>query len=770
MEKDRCQIITVSPTVSTESLLELIREQRVDHDYLLIRNEGYEIDLPQVSLRRMVEVAKATDAILLYSDYKVMNPDGSLTAHPLATYQGGSVRDDFDFGPQILIDLNALKEKLSDRPDAKEEYSSEHSGLYALRLFIASDLIDKPGIVHLPEYLYVSTENDRRTSGEKQFDYVNPRNASVQKERERVFTQFLRDIKAALMPVSRLIDPDAGKFPVEASVIIPVRDRARTIAEAVESALSQDTPFDFNVIVIDNHSTDGTTEIVAKLATTNPRVIHLIPTRLDLGIGGCWDLAIRDRRCGRFAIQLDSDDKYKESTTLTQIVDCFRRERCAMVIGSYELTDFDGNPIPPGLIDHKEWTPDNGHNNALRINGLGAPRAFHTPVLREIGVPNVSYGEDYALGLRISREYKIGRIYDSLYLCRRWQGNSDADLSQERVNANNRYKDWLRTVEIEARRKIVLEASGKYLRQEEEARTEIERFYKRQLRAWPLAQQNHVDLYKTQVRCFEVCGQPILAGFNPARAISSGAKTDKVSIAARPCFLCGENRPGCQRKMQIADGYSLLVNPYPLGEYHFTIASDTHQPQSITACEPDRSSRYSTMFDLALKLPRWLVFYNGPRCGASAPDHMHFQALRRDEDNTPRNWDDLTARLPYKTIRFAAHDKEALDRRMAEIVDELSRLPENQGEEEPRMNIFMQRRYNRAGYISGDTVWVDVLVIPRRAHRPSCYGTGKGEMMISPGAIDMLGWLVVPRKEDFDSLDDAKVEKILRETTYFKDC
>lgn len=766
MEKYRCHTITVSPTVSTESLMGRIKNHFGKSDYLLIRNEGYDIELPPESLRRMMEVAKSTDAILLYSDFRVMNPDGSLSPHPLAPYQGGSVRDDFDFGPQILIDLQALSDKLQD----EDVYPSEHSGLYALRLFIASDLMDKLRIVHLPEYLYVSTESDRRSSGERQFDYVNPRNASVQKERERVFTQFLCDIKAALMPVSRLIDMDEGDFPVEASVIIPVRDRARTIAEAVESALSQQTQFDFNVIVVDNHSSDGTTEILSTLAQADPRLIHLVPARRDLGIGGCWDLAIRDPQCGRFAIQLDSDDKYKDSATLARIVDCFRQERCAMVIGSYELTDFDGNPIPPGLIDHKEWTADNGHNNALRINGLGAPRAFHTPVLREIGVPNVSYGEDYALGLRISREYRIGRIYDPLYLCRRWQGNSDADLSQERINANNTYKDWLRSVEIEARRKIVLDASMGYVSKERKAQEEIKRFFDRQHKVWPLALKNQMDLYKTEVRSFEVCGQPIFAAHNPARAISSGAKTDKKSIAGRPCFLCERNRPGCQRKMQIVDGYSLLVNPYPLGEYHCTIASDTHQPQRINVCEPDGSSRYSTMFDLALKMPQWMVFYNGPHCGASAPDHLHFQAVLRDDDTSGHNWDDLTRRLPYKTLRFKAHDKETLDREMATIINELSRLPENQGEEEPRMNIFMQRRYNPAGYVTADTVLVDVLVIPRRAHRPSCYGTGKGQMMISPGAVDVLGWLVVPREADFDNLDDAKVEEILRETTYFKDC
>lgn len=437
--------LTVNPAISTQELQNLLEDASDEGSkYIFIQLEGYDIDLPKESVRRFLQVAEDTGASLVFSDFRDKNAEGKLTAHPLADYQSGSVRDDFDFGPLMLLYLPSCLTTF---------HPSEHSGLYALRLELASTNCDP--IFHLREPLYTASQVDFRTSGEKQFDYVDQRNALIQKEREMIFTSYLKDIKAYLTPVSKLIDPEDGKFPVEASVIIPVRNRAATIADAVNSALSQTADFEFNIIVVDNHSTDGTTEILQAIAAENPRVIHLIPESLTLGIGGCWDLAVNDPRCGRFAIQLDSDDKYKGSAVLSEIVAKFHEERCAMVIGSYELTDFDGNPIPPGLIEHKEWTDANGHNNALRINGLGAPRAFYTPVLREIGIPNVSYGEDYALGLRISREHKIGRIFHSLYLCRRWKGNSDANLSQDRVNINNAYKDQLRTIEIEARKNYI---------------------------------------------------------------------------------------------------------------------------------------------------------------------------------------------------------------------------------------------------------------------------------------------------------------------------
>lgn len=458
--KEIVKTIVVSPTISSDGLLRLIEsasaagsgsanetDSQSAPDFYCFILEGHRIEMDEAELHRLTDVAVQSNASLVFSDFRVKTGEGSMVNHPVADYQEGSVRDDFDFGHLFLV-----KSKDVEAREVKEQMGhSGFSGLYAMRLALEL-LHGTRAILHIPEYLYISSDADSRTSGERQFDYVNPRNEEVQRDRETVFTKYL-ERKGMWLPAEKEdINLDEGDFPVEASVIIPVRDRARTIIEAVDSALSQTAPFRFNVIVVDNHSTDGTTEKLISRSREDSRLIHIIPERVDLGIGGCWNLAIHDPRCGRFAVQLDSDDRYKDSFTLKKIVEKFRQANCAMVIGAYELTDFDGNPIPPGLIDHKEWTDENGANNALRINGLGAPRAFFTPILRQIGVPNVSYGEDYALGLRISRDRRIGRIYESLYLCRRWDGNSDANLSQERVNANNHYKDWLRTVEMRARK------------------------------------------------------------------------------------------------------------------------------------------------------------------------------------------------------------------------------------------------------------------------------------------------------------------------------
>jgi glycosyltransferase involved in cell wall biosynthesis len=774
--------IVVSPTIGTAQLLAAIRKEvdECDAEYIAIHLEGYELDVPEQCIQRMVQTADSTDCALVYSDYRVRNADGSLTNHPLAAYQNGSLRDDFDFGPLMLINANTLFQKfkvgkdISPRAGEKPE-ESEFSGLYACRLFLHGHF-GQNNIVHIPEYLYTSSEIDLRKSGEKQFDYVNPRNANVQKEREQVCTQFLRNVNAMLLPVDRTIDYSHSDFPLEASVIIPVRDRQRTIADAVESALSQVANFDFNVIVVDNHSTDGTTEILAELAAKNSRLVHIIPERTDLGIGGCWELAIQNERCGRFAVQLDSDDKYKDTTTLQQVVDCFHREGCAMVIGSYELTDFDGNPIPPGLIDHKEWTAENGHNNALRINGLGAPRAFYTTVLRSIHVPNVSYGEDYALGLRISREYKIGRIYNSLYLCRRWQGNSDANLSQERINANNTYKDWLRTVEFEARRKQLHNECYAYRKWANKVFNDIKKFYDKQLNCWPLAAKNVGDLITKKQKFLEVGDKTYVVMFNPSRAVSSGAKTDAKSIAERPCFLCSKNRPKEQKPLAIIDGYQLLVNPYPILPDHFTIVSETHQPQRLFDCMDNDHSRLASMFMICQKMPQFKVFYNGAKCGASAPDHLHFQAVAScyfrmltyfDVELEPNQEILNSASYPYRHYKFTAYSIEELEKQMATIKAELMELPENQGEPEPMVNVFMEAGCASNNIPTLEHPAVDVLVIPRRAHRPSCYGTGPDQMMISPGAIDVFGGIVTCRREDFDNLDNETLEQILRETTFF---
>jgi glycosyltransferase involved in cell wall biosynthesis len=757
METLDIKTITVSPTISTDKLIELFyKHYKKQEKFLLVMVEGYDVDIAPESIKRMAQAMNENSAAMVYADYKVNNQDGTLSNHPLASYQDGSIRDDFDFGPLFLLSLSAV---LMFEPSARIMYSeySQFSGLYAVRLSLHANY-KYDSIVHVPEYLYISSEVDNRKSGEKQFDYVNPRNINVQKEREQICTSFLGHLQICLTQRDKLINPKEGAFPVEASVIIPVRDRAKTITDAVNSALSQEADFDFNVIVVDNHSTDGTTEILQQIAAKNSHVVHIIPLRRDLGIGGCWDLAVHSEQCGRYAIQLDSDDKYKDATTVAQIVDSFHREKCAMVIGSYELTDFDGNPLPPGLIDHKEWTPENGHNNALRINGLGAPRAFYTPVLREIGVPNVSYGEDYALGLRISREYRIGRIYHSLYLCRRWNGNSDANLNQERINTNNQYKDWLRTNEMHARHAIAIsEPSAKY----KANKAAIEALIAKQLEQWPLAAQNFASLNQLKTKVLQVGGADIQVLFNQARAISSGAKTDAASIAKRPCFLCEANRPTCQIATPILDGYSMLVNPYPIFSTHLTIVSNTHQPQRINVAEPDGSSRYLTLFDLCQKLPSMVIFYNGAKCGASAPDHLHFQAAGAEE------FDDLFSplcKLPYKRYKIEGVSRDHIEAAISDVMSEIAKLPANFNEEEPQVNLFMKVA-SRGGFL--DTV--NVVIVPRRAHRPSCYGTGNGQLMISPGAVDVAGKIITARQEDFDNLDASKLTQILSETTYFNE-
>ena len=426
------------PVFKSETIRRIAAESKAD--YALVYTKTTTLELGYMALERLLQIAQDTEAGLVYADhYQVKG--GELVKALVIDYQKGSLRDDFDFGSVLFFDAAALKESVQ---RMTETY--QHAGLYDLRL----KLSQRYALVHANEYLYSEVEEDNRKSGEKQFDYVDPRNRDRQIEMEKACTQHLKEIGGYLEPHFKDIDFNQGEFEVEASVIIPVRNREATIGAAIESVLKQQTKFKFNLIVIDNHSTDGTTEAIDAFKADG-RVVHLVPERTDLGIGGCWNYGVNSAHCGKFAVQLDSDDLYKDEHTLQTIVDAFYEQKCAMVIGSYMMTDFDLNELPPGVIDHKEWTPDNGRNNALRINGLGAPRAFYTPVLRSIGLPNTSYGEDYAMGLNISRHYQIGRIYDVLYLCRRWGGNSDAALSIEKVNANNLYKDRIRTWELEAR-------------------------------------------------------------------------------------------------------------------------------------------------------------------------------------------------------------------------------------------------------------------------------------------------------------------------------
>ena len=440
-----CKDVTIvqpqSNVRSTVSLREIA--SGVKTKYVLLYQKAASCDMSEDALARMVRVADDTGALMVYADHYVVK-DGIREAHPLIDLQEGALRDDFDFGTVTLVRTDVLRE-FTERQSREYEYAA----LYAFRLYMQR----KGLIFHLNEYLYTSEMLDMRKSGEKQFDYVNPRNREVQIEMEQAVTEHLTII-GALVDNKKYKEPQftLGDFPVEASVIIPVYNREKTIADAVRSALSQEASFEYNVIVVDNHSTDNTGKILRKIA--DPRLVVIVPKRTDLGIGGCWNEAVYSKSCGRFAVQLDSDDLYSGTDTLQRIVDCFHEQRTGMVIGSYRMCDFDLQTLPPGIIDHREWTDDNGANNALRINGLGAPRAFFTPLLREVGFPNTSYGEDYALGLWFSRTYRIGRIYDELYLCRRWGGNSDADLSIDKLNKNNSYKDKLRTIELLARKKI----------------------------------------------------------------------------------------------------------------------------------------------------------------------------------------------------------------------------------------------------------------------------------------------------------------------------
>ncbi len=432
-------VLSVHEIISSQSIRKI--SEQVKTDYVLLIMKDTKIDFGSYSLERFLNVAKNTGAGIVYSDYYEIK-ENKLSKHPVIEYQLGSLRDDFNFGPVLLIKTEALKKAVLNFTD-----DFHFAGLYDLRLIISQDY----PIIRIQEFLYTAIETDIRKSGEKQFDYVDPKNREVQLEMEKAVTNHLKKINAFLHATFETIAIDENGFEIEASVIIPVRNRAKTIGDAIKSVLNQSADFNFNLIIVDNHSTDGTTDVIKQAAKNDNRIIHIIPERKDLQIGGCWNEGIMNENCGRFSIQLDSDDIYADENTLQKIVDKFRDEKCAMVIGSYKLTDFELNEIPPGLIDHKEWTPENGRNNALRINGLGAPRAFYTPLLRRIKIPNVSYGEDYAVGLEISRNYQIGRIYDPIYLCRRWAGNSDAALDVEKVNSNNFYKDKIRTIEVLAR-------------------------------------------------------------------------------------------------------------------------------------------------------------------------------------------------------------------------------------------------------------------------------------------------------------------------------
>ena len=736
-----CTFVVIDRMESSNTVMSIA--ENTDADYLLLCTRMTSVRWGLYALERFLRTADDTGAVMVYSDHYSLE-EGALTKHPAIDYQAGSLRDDFDFGSLWLIKSQALLDYVAQTDRVDYQYA----GLYDLRLYLSR----KGEIFHLNEYLYTEAELDTRKSGEKQFDYVNPRNREVQIEMERACTAHLEKVGAIVdTNFYRQPDFDEQDFACEASVVIPVFNREKTIADAVKSALSQKTNFPYNVIVVNNHSTDSTGEILDSI--DDERLIQIVPGRTDLGIGGCWNVAVNSDHCGKFAVQLDSDDLYSSPKTLQKIVDAFHEQKAAMIIGSYRMCDFDLNTLPPGLIDHKEWTEDNGCNNALRINGLGAPRAFFTPLVRQIQFPNTSYGEDYALGLAFSRRYRIGRIYDELYLCRRWGGNSDAALSVERVNANNLYKDRLRTMELKARQQML---QGKADIMEDSS---ISRFFNRQLEMWEDARHRFRDLKHVEVRQLS---DQLKVQFNPARIVSTGAKIDKHTLGERPCFLCERNRPKEQMTKQIDDHFQLLVNPFPILPVHFTIPATKHQPQSIYR-------HYGEMHRLLSLHSELMVFYNGPKCGASAPDHLHFQAGTSGVLPLQTNWQRLSRNL---TDVISLNDEEKIsvlrdflvpafviisksEDSDEELFHRLYRsMPMRGDESEPMMNIIAWRKGDE--FIS--------VVIPREKHRPDAYfAEGEAQMMVSPGALDMAGLIITPREEDFSKINLDKATALLRE-------
>ena len=736
-----CTFVITDRLESSNTIVSIA--ENTDADYVMICTRHTTIGWGNNTLERFLRVADDTDAVMVYADhYKMV--EGKMEKHPVIDYQSGSLRDDFDFGSLWCIKAQALADYIAQLD--REEY--QFAALYDLRLYLS-----RVGeIFHLNEFLYSEAELDTRKSGEKQFDYVNPRNREVQIEMEKACTQHLGKV-GALIDTTFYRQPDFGEqeFEYEASVIIPVFNREKTVADAVKSALGQKANFKFNVIVVNNHSTDRTGEILDELKADN--LIQIVPERTDLGIGGCWNEAINSSFCGKFAVQLDSDDLYSSPKTLQKIVDAFYKQKAAMIIGSYRMCDFDLNTLPPGLIDHKEWTDENGCNNALRINGLGAPRAFFTPLVRQIQFPNTSYGEDYALGLAFSRRYRIGRIYDELYLCRRWGGNSDAALSVEKVNANNLYKDRLRTMELKARQHLL---QGKADIMEDSS---ISRFFNRQLEVWTDARHRFRDLKHVETRQLS---DQLKLQWNPARIVSTGAKIDKKTLGERPCFLCDKNRPKEQMSKQIDEKFHLLVNPFPILPVHFTIPARKHQPQLIYKNYGEMHRFISLHSDL-------MVFYNGPKCGASAPDHLHFQAGTNGILPLQTNWQRLSRNLTdiislndeekisvvrdfivpaFVIISKSAESDEALFRRLYKA------MPQRGDETEPMMNIISWRKGEE--FIS--------VVIPREKHRPEAYfAEGDAQFVVSPGALDMSGLIITPREEDFRKLTEEKALSLLQE-------
>ncbi|MFZ1037605.1 MAG: DUF4922 domain-containing protein [Smithella sp.] len=735
--------------------------------YLLLITDKEKITCDALSLRCLLKTAEKKRAGITYSDF-IRQKGNNLVPNPLIDYQQGSIRDDFNFGHLLLFACPAVKSALQKYGSLPAEVDA---ALYDLRLKISID----HELIHVPEFLYtVSIKKQKiiKISGrqtEAHFAYVAKENFIRQKKLEKVATNYLRRIRAYLPSRIKNTNKEQDAFQWKVSVVIPVLNRKKTIADALASALGQKTNFPFNVIVVNNHSTDGTTEILNKFVEKYPHVHQIIPSRRDLGIGGCWNEAIYSPHCGRYVVQLDSDDLYSSPQTLQKIVNALRRGRYAMVVGSYTLVNERLKTIPPGLIDHREWTQKNGHNNLLRVNGIGAPRAFDSSVIRQIGFPNVSYGEDYAVALRITREYKIGRIYENLYLCRRWKNNSDTGLSMEKQNLNDFYKDKLRTAEIKARiltNKKELSLDGQRRFAEFSGGEDLSlpmlcrSLFDAQKKSWPKLAEACRNLVSLRLRKLSG-GYKIYLQYNPARAVNSGASVDSESIKNRPCFLCENNLPAQQLGVLYRNQYLILCNPAPIFEKHFTVVCLRHEPQEI-------ASSINWLLQLGADLsPDYSVFYNGPACGASAPDHLHFQAIPQNVLPFLRELKKLSPVENNSFVRYSRWDEfdrsvVVLDGKNArELAEQFLHLLAAAKKilkinYEPMVNVicdYAGRRFR-------------LFVFLRQKHRPEAYfAKGENRIFISPGAVDMAGIIITPLLDNFNRLDYNAIRGIYREVS-----
>ena len=795
-------------------LLSLFLKKLSSKYLLLIANEK-KINCDELSLRHLLRIAKNKHAGIIYSDF-ILREGNHLIEYPLIDYQQGSIRDDFNFGSLLLFSCSAVKTVLQKYGSL---LSDTNVALYDLRLKVS---IDHP-VFHVPEFLY--TVEDRKAKRikdgndriENHFAYAAAGNIIQQKKLEKVATNYLKLTGAYLKARTQKAPRTNDFFPVEASIIIPVLNRKKTIKEAIQSALVQKTNFDFNIIVVDNHSTDGTADIIKKLAGKNEKIKNIIPERHDLGIGGCWNEAVYSSHCGRYAIQLDSDDLYSSKQTLQKIVDTLCKDNYAMVVGAYTIVNKHLKKIPPGLIAHKEWTQANGHNNALRIYGLGAPRAFNTAVIRRIGFPNVSYGEDYAVALRIAREYKIGRIYESLYLCRRWTDNTDAGISVEKQNRNDFYKDELRSIEIKTRQmlnhgyetpkqaletysaarcgvlypprcgivqltnSVALRFRNRSFTNKKESGNIIFAQYPGekqknltalclnlladQKKSWPKLVCAYRELANVSTRSITCGGYKIYLQFNPQRAVSSGAAVDAESIKSRPCFLCKDNLPSEQQGILYRNQYLILCNPAPIFENHFTIVALEHKPQEIT-------SSINWLLRLSTSLsPDYAVFYNGPACGASAPDHLHFQAI---PVNALAFLSELRELPPVKEISSVRYS-------MGKGFDRSVIVMESKNADELTKQFLRLLKVAQKILITNDEPLINVIcnytgdcwrlaIFLRQKHRPDAYfAEGKNRIFISPGAIDMAGVVITPHLDDYNRLDCNTIRDIYQEVSLPED-